>query len=300
MTRRAVTRQVVTAVAVVALSTGLAACGTGGGGHDGGGGTGPVRDAVFFGDSLTDAGTTGVRYTTMPGPLWSQLLAEDLGVSTAPAVDGGPNHAVGGARVTDGTDGGPAPVTAQIDDHLDDHTFFDDDQLVTLFIGTNDVLVGDVAAADDEVDQVGRLLDAGARQILVFTLFDLAYTPAFGGAGQARQEDVRARVLAYNDRLLDGLADRFPDDPRVGVFDTHAVIDGYVGDPVGHGFVHGGSEDACGIPGASFCDASSLVSARADRDYIFAGGLHLTTHANELLAAAVQARVGELWGGAGN
>lgn len=294
MTRR---RAAVTALAMM-LATALPLTGCSGADTAPAGGT--VRDAVFFGDSLTDAGTSGVRFTTMPGLLWSQLLAEQLGISTEPAVHGGPNYAEGGARVTSGRDGGPAPVSAQVDHYLADHASFAADQLVTLFIGTNDVLAGNTADAADaasaEVDQVGRLLDAGARQVLVLTLFDLAYTPAFGGDTTAQQEDVRARVLAYNDRLQRGLADRFPGDPRVGVFDTHAFLDGLVGAPAAHGFAHGGSEDACAVPGASSCSADQMVSAHADESYIFAGGLHLTTHTNELLAAAVQARVGELWG----
>jgi outer membrane lipase/esterase len=272
-----------------------------------------VSDAVFFGDSLTDAGTSGTRFTTMPGLVWSQILARDLGLSTAPAVDGGPNYAEGGARVTASTDGGPLPVTGQLDRYLSEHRSFSPDQLVTLFIGTNDVLAGNTAgntagvdtaaavtavsaAADAEVGQVSRILGAGAEHVLVFTVFDLAYTPLFGGAGTAGQEKARALVSAYNDRLLHGLEEQFPGDPRVGVFDTRAFVDGLVGAPGAHGFAHGGSVDACAVPGASSCDNGSLVAPHADQSYIFAGGVHLTTRTNELLAEQVTARVRALWG----
>src|SRR3981189_2366140 len=41
-------------------------------------------EAVFFGDSLTDAGTYGLRFTTNPGMTWAQHVAERLGQSTEP------------------------------------------------------------------------------------------------------------------------------------------------------------------------------------------------------------------------
>ncbi|MGO3360989.1 MAG: hypothetical protein ACTIL2_00970 [Corynebacterium sp.] len=41
-----------------------------------------TAEAVFFGDSLTDAGTYGFRFTTMPGQTWAQHVAEDLGQPT--------------------------------------------------------------------------------------------------------------------------------------------------------------------------------------------------------------------------
>ena len=61
----------------------------------------------FFGDSLTDAGSfkpilppgTG-EFTTNPGPIWAQALAQRYGSTATPANQGGNDYAVGGARVT--------------------------------------------------------------------------------------------------------------------------------------------------------------------------------------------------------
>lgn len=69
-----------------------------------------------------------------------------------------------------------------------------------------------------------------------------------------------------------------------------------VTDPASYGFTHGAGEDACATPGAAWCDTESLVAPDADQTYVFAGGVHLTTKTNELLAAAVETRVEELWG----
>src|SRR5215210_7766412 len=71
-------------------------------------GTGAAQftNVYFFGDSLTDAGSfkpvlppgTGL-FTTNPGPMWTQVLAERYGLTSTPANQGGNDYAEGGARV---------------------------------------------------------------------------------------------------------------------------------------------------------------------------------------------------------
>lgn len=265
------------AVTLVLTSLLLAGCSSGG--TSGSSDREQTTTSVFFGDSLTDDGSDGMRYTTMPGKIWAQIVDPD-----------GLNYAVGGATI----DG----VTGQIDDFLGEYDEIGADQLVTVFTGTNDVLSGDDTAAVSaaEVDQIGRLLDAGAQKILVFTLFDLAATPAFGGTDTDAHLGIHDRTLSYNQSLLQGMAERFGDDDRIGVFDTFGAVNGMVTDPASYGFTHGAGEDACATPGAAWCDTDGLVAPDADRTYVFAGGVHLTTKTNELLAAAVEARVEELWG----
>jgi outer membrane lipase/esterase len=67
----------------------------------------PVKfgQAVFFGDSLTDAGTYGgLRFTTIPGMTWAQHVAERLGQSTEPN-----EHTVSYSDVYQGKPGLPGP-----------------------------------------------------------------------------------------------------------------------------------------------------------------------------------------------
>src|SRR5581483_10270928 len=86
----------------------------------------------FFGDSLTDAGSfkpllppgTG-EFTTNPGPIWAQALAQRYGATATPANQGGNDYAVGGARVTQlpGVPDSPptstaTPVATQIQTYL--------------------------------------------------------------------------------------------------------------------------------------------------------------------------------------
>ena len=74
----------------------------------------------FFGDSLTDSGFykpvvppgTGL-FTTNPGPVWSTVFANRLGLAANPSnTPGGTNFAQGGARVTSLPGVPPIPPTA--------------------------------------------------------------------------------------------------------------------------------------------------------------------------------------------
>ena len=97
----------------------------------------PYSQTVFFGDSLTDSGhfrpalvqavgPNGAllgRFTTNPGLVWSEYLAEYYGTSAYANGNGqvGTNYAAGGARVGTNTSGalGPIPSLAtQVNTYL--------------------------------------------------------------------------------------------------------------------------------------------------------------------------------------
>ena len=73
---------------------------------------GEYSKTVFIGDSLTDSGhfrpalvqANGPaasilgRFTTNPGQVWAEFLAEYYGTAAISANQGGTNYAVGGAR----------------------------------------------------------------------------------------------------------------------------------------------------------------------------------------------------------
>ena len=192
-----------------------------------------ITEAVFFGDSLTDAGTYGFRFTTMPGKTWAQHVAQRLGQSDRPnehvaAYDdvyqgkpglpgpGGLNYAEGGARansaystVSDDPEGTPISTEVQVNRFLAQHGSFAPNQVVTLYVGTNDVaynydltkdpelaqslrdgvpagedvMVGErarvQAAATDEAQTAMKILANGAQRLLVFKLFDTSLDPWF-------------------------------------------------------------------------------------------------------------------------
>lgn len=299
-----------------------------------------ITEAVFFGDSLTDAGTYGFRFTTMPGKTWAQHVAQRLGQSDRPnehvaAYDdvyqgkpglpgpGGLNYAEGGARansaystVSDDPEGTPISTEVQVNRFLAQHGSFAPNQVVTLYVGTNDVaynydltkdpelaqslrdgvpagedvMVGErarvQAAATDEAQTAAKILANGAQRLLVFKLFDTSLDPWF--RTDAARQYVGELGAVYNQTLLAAL----PPDPRIQILDTEAFVDDLLQNADRYGFTHGANEDACARPDQDYCDAASLKSPDADRTYVFAAAEHMTTHANELLGDYVLQQIG--------
>ena len=159
----------------------LAACGGGGGGGSTNTSSantstpagGVNLQVVSFGDSLSDVGTYapvitasfgGGRFTTNPGEVWTQKIAEYYGGTLSAAYLGGfgqplaastgLGYAQGGARVQDPVGEGHAPagtanadysaattvpVTQQLQNYLAAHGSFNANQLVLINGGANDI-----------------------------------------------------------------------------------------------------------------------------------------------------------------
>ncbi|WP_197739645.1 SGNH/GDSL hydrolase family protein [Mycolicibacterium sp. P1-18] len=299
-----------------------------------------ITQAVFFGDSLTDAGTYGFRFTTMPGKTWAQHVAQRLGQSDEPNEHvaaygdvyqgkpglpgpGGLNYAEGGARadsaystVSDDPEGTPISTVVQVDRFLAQHGSFTPNQVVTLYVGTNDVaynydltknpelaqslrddvpageevMVGErarvAAAATAEARTAAKILANGGQRLLVFKLFDTSLDPWF--RTDAARQYVGELGAVYNQTLLGAL----PPDPRIQIVDTEAFVNDLLQNAKRYGFTHGAYEDACAQPDQDYCDATSLKSPDADRTYVFAAAEHMTTHANELLGDYVLQQIG--------
>ena len=200
------------------------------------------NNVVVFGDSLSDAGTyrgflasLGLpaaqmgRFTTNPDPIWAELVSQFYGIQAKPSNAGGSDYAQGGARValTPGITppGQPErPVSTQITEYLSSHNnAADPNALYTVWAGANDFFVNFAAlqagaitptqfqnnvigAATAEVQQVGRLYQAGARNVMVFLGFDGALTPSLAAADPATRAAVTQLTVGYNTTLLTGLA----------------------------------------------------------------------------------------------
>ena len=270
---------------------------------------------VFFGDSLTDGGffrpllplnvqpVTG-QFTTNPGQVWSQYLADYYGSNAESAWFGtgagtrpgtGNNWAVGGARAGQNAFGalGYTPsMAAQVTDYLSRNGGkADPGALYTVWGGANDLfavqatpananaIIGGAVTA--QVGIVGSLTSAGAKYILVPTIPDLGLTPSSRAGGAVAMAQGTALTTSYNNALFGALASA---NLRVIPLDTFHFLQEITSNASAYGFVNV-TGTACLPAGSSSltCNPGSLVSPNAPYDYAFADGVHPTTGAHKLL-----------------
>ena len=273
-------------------------------------------ETVFFGDSLTDAGffrpllpasaqpVTG-QFTTNPGFVWAQYLADYYGTnaSTAwlatgatPRADTGTNYAVGGAR--NGTDSvGALGYTPSLNSQVNAYLArtggkANPNALYTVWGGANDLfaitagapvqatLTSAVAA---QVGIVGRLQNAGAQYILVPTIPDLGITPGFRAQGAAAAAQGTALSTNYNNALFSTLAAQ---NLRVIPLNTFTLLREVVANPGAYN-LRNVTGTACQpqITAQSLtCNPTSYVTPDAPQAYAFADGVHPTTAAHKLLS----------------
>jgi len=285
-----------------------------------------IRQMVSFGDSLSDCGAFGFKPTTAPALTWNQSVArhfhDDLqpnwvgkqsGILSADVQESSPGglcYAQGGARTATGVPERPeqSPISGavQLDRFLAQHGQFSDDQLVTVYFGTNDVLInffklnaelakGNMTAvagtrtvieqaAKDLAGLVRRMLDHGAKRVAVLNLYDLGKS-GFTGANPV--------LSGLTDDFNATLHDTLPRDPRIILVNTHAFFAQLAADPAAHGFKHPMNEDACQTPAKLDCyfDPATWKSSDADQTYMLVGMVHLTARTEGLLTEYVLGRI---------
>ncbi|MFZ7095760.1 autotransporter domain-containing protein [Luteimonas dalianensis] len=262
---------------------------------------------VFFGDSLTDGGffrpllppevqaVTG-QFTTNPGWVWAQHLAERYGTDASANGNGqaGDNYAVGGARVAGDVFGalGPTPSVASQVQAFMGAGGVDPDALYSVWGGANDVFavaagappeqtIGTAVAA--QVGLVGALQGAGARYVLVPNLPDMGITPAARAQGPLAQGQLTALAAAYNDALFGGLA---ASGLRVIPLDTFSFLREVAASPGEYGFANvTGTACEPQITAQSLtCSPASYTHPDAPKTYLFADGVHPTDAGHAALA----------------
>lgn len=271
---------------------------------------GPYSQTVFVGDSLTDGGffrpllpasvrpVTG-QFTTNPGLVWSQYLADFYGTGAAPNGNGqtGTNYAAGGARVGVNSTGalGPIPSLAtQTTNYLAANGGRADSRaLYSVWGGANDLFAITNAGAPaattiasavtSEIGIVTQLRNAGAKYILVATVPDLGLTPAFRAQGAAVQATGSALSTTYNTSLFNGLASS---GLRVIPLDTFNLLREITASPAAYGFgnITGTACQPQITANSLTCNPSSYVTPNAPNTYLFADGVHPTSRAHEIVA----------------
>ncbi|MGA8031870.1 MAG: autotransporter domain-containing protein, partial [Casimicrobiaceae bacterium] len=256
--------------------------------------------AYIFGDSLSDAGQYGSRFTTNPGLTGPMYLAQRYGISVTPSFYGGTDYAQGGARVNAPSplvpDGVPNlsiadQVSAQLaKGPLDSHALYQ------LWGGGNDltILASEAAAgqitpaqlqglvvqsATDLVAQAVRLQSAGARYLVVYNAPDIGRAPI--ATAEGAQASLTAISGLFNSTLNAGIAATHLQVVQVNTF---KLLDEIVANPAAFGFTNA-TGVACTTPSSLNCTAATLVDPNAATTYVFADGEHPTTATHQIVAA---------------
>jgi outer membrane lipase/esterase len=289
-----------------------------------------------FGDSLSDAGyyrpflaSLGLpasvvsqlgRFTTNPGPVFSESISTFYGVTPGPSnASNGNIFAQGGARVATAsplTPPGAAqrPVSTQIDEYLARGSgSADPTALYSIWAGANDIFVNlgiftaggitqaqlqtnVLGAATAEIGQIARLQAAGARYILVFGLPNIGGTPQFAAAGAATQGAVTALSAGYNTTLFTGLASA---GLHVIPVDTFSLLNEVAASPATYGFTNITTPACLAFPpittpttvSSQFCLVGTNVVPNGQNTYLFADSVHPTTAAQAIVAQFVESLI---------
>ncbi len=182
---------------------------------------------VVFGDSLSDLGQGGSRYTVNDGSInvWTLQVAASFGAGLTTLASGGTSYATGNARVNTRPDAGGNSATPtvkeQIDAFLPASAIGANDLLivnggiadivaemakVTAGTQTNDQMLANVRQAGrDLAAQVRRLVQAGATHVVVVGPYHLGKTPWALNTG--RVDLLTEASSRFNDELLVAIVD---------------------------------------------------------------------------------------------
>jgi len=269
-------------------------------------------NVFILGDSLSDAGLYGARFTTNPGLTAPEYLAQRYGFTVKPSTQGGTDYAYGGARVTtQGTYNPQAtPVAGQVTALISaSGGHLDPGALYVIQGGPNDIffhaaLAGAGAesstaaqiavgqAAADFLGQIARLHAAGAQYIVVENIPDIGRAPAGlagGPAGAAALTGLSLQV--FNSALNTGLSSLGFDVIPVNIA---GLLSELIANPALYGFTNTTGLACTSVVGGSVsslaCTPNTLVNPTAPNTYVFADGVHPTT-ATQKIAAQYMASI---------
>ena len=222
-----------------------------------------------FGDSLTDTGNvftaTGMRFPPPPyfegrfsnGPVWVEVLAENLGVEVESSAFGGAT--TGTNNTLDTTlPGLPLPgLQQEIAQFLDRNSAADPNALYTIWAGANDYLptnssftpynIPDISLSNLEI-AVNSLVDIGARNLIVLNLPDLGALPKTQGLNSdgfcppgldaVDDADCLNELTASHNDGLSSLFTAYTPGVEITVIDVNSLFDNVISNPGQFGFTN--------------------------------------------------------------
>jgi len=267
-------------------------------------------NTVFFGDSTTDSGffrpllpssvrpVTG-QFTTNPGLVWSQYLADFFDTEAAPNGSGqtGTNYSAGGARIAINSTGalGLIPsMRTQVANYLSSNGgVADPDALYVISGGMNDIftITNGGAAAGPALDSasagmsdiVSALSTAGARYIMVANTHDLGLTPAFAAQGVTFASNGTALSSDLSDRVFSSLASN---GLQVIPLDMLTFSRELYTEAAAFGFTNV-TGTACQpqiTANGLTCNPTSYITPDARNTYLYADGVHYSSRAHDIIA----------------
>jgi outer membrane lipase/esterase len=257
-----------------------------------GGASAQFSNTFIFGDSLSDAGQYGARFTTNPGLTFPMYVAQAFGLTATPSFTGGNDFAQGGAMLNVPADNLPPgtpnfTITQQVNNFIAAGRV-DPNALYQVNGGGNDLtsLVGQAAAgqitaaqaqagvaqaAVDLATLAARLQAAGARYIVVYGLPDVGLVP--DAAALHAQATLTALSDLFNTTLDAALQQAHAQVIRVN---SAALLREVVANPTAFGFVNVTSP-VCTTSSALNCTPSTLRDPSGNLTWAFADGEHPTT-----------------------
>ncbi|MFM0322790.1 SGNH/GDSL hydrolase family protein [Caballeronia glebae] len=319
--------------ALIAL---LTSCGGSGGSDSGGGGStapagGVKLQVVAFGDSLSDVGTYapiasvvgGGRFTTNPGQVWTQDVAQYYGDTLTAAFtinlghelkpQNGLGYAQGGSTVatpadqnqflTDVIGDVEMPVNQQISSYLSAHGSFNSSQLVLVWAGANDVLrAGSPPAATATVQTaantlaqlVAKIVQSGAAHVVLVNVPNIGLSPdgiqSSDGGGNLTQLSQLFNATLTSALQANGLQG------KVIVIDSYTWTTQTIANYRANGFTVSNTAQACNPSKTPhdtslLCSRATYAASDADQTYMFADDLHPTTRMHSLFAQYVEQQI---------
>lgn len=279
---------------------------------------------IAFGDGMSDVGQKGTRYTVNDGSVnnWTLQVASGYGKTLTASSAGGKSYAAGNARIVAKPDAAGSNTTLtvkeQIDSFLASNTFTGDD-LVMINGGISDVIANMATvnagtmtteqmitasrqAGTDFAAQIRRLVNAGAKYVVVAGTYDLSKTPWATDIG--RTTVLNSASSAFNEGLLVGIVDL---GANVLYVDLAYYVNLYTSSPSAYGFENAtkavctsvDATDGIGIGAgkvnSALCTTSTLLASANQDKYAFADSVYLTPSAQRQFGTYAYDRLRSRW-----
>ena len=283
---------------------------------------------ISIGDGMSDVGQKGstARYTVNDGSVttWVDVVVNNYAVTAplTPSSSGGLGFAQGNARIYISPDAAGNTATLTITQQADA-------LLAAGPIGSNDVIlinggVGDIVAEMSAVlsgaqteaqmlanlkqiggaygKQVRRLVEAGAKHMVVVGAFDVGRSPWATTIGQVAA--LSAASVAFNTAFVVSIVDL---GNQVLYVDMASFVNAYALFPTSYGFTDGSSAVCTSVdpgPGigigpnnvnASLCNATTVIDVATYNSYVFADALHFTPALQRAFGSNVYLRLAARW-----